>query len=78
MLVGPPLALLGLVAALMVIATSSCCSGRRPGVVVLNTGKMVYETGSATMYLAGKKVTEMGWLILPMTRIPGDKFAPSI
>jgi hypothetical protein len=46
--------------ALTVFAEGSCCSQRRPGVVALNTGKMVYETGSAKMYLAEQEVAEAG------------------
>ena len=44
-------------------AAGSYCSQQRPGVVELNTGKMVYGTGSAKMYLAEQEVAEAGVLV---------------
>ena len=44
----------------MVFAAGSRCSPRWPEVVVLNTDKMVYETGSAKMHLTGREVAETG------------------
>ena len=44
----------------MVFAAGSCCSQRRLGVAMLNTGKLVHETGSMKMYLAEQKAAEAG------------------